>query len=42
MKNGIDNATFPPPASINANGERTWIRDTLKKYCDGNWELVQD
>lgn len=42
MKNGIDNASFPPPASINADGERTWIRDTLKKYCDGNWELVQD
>ena len=39
IKNGINNADFPSPIISSTDGETTWIRDTLSKYCDGNWEI---
>ena len=42
IKNGINNADFPSPIISSTEGEVTWIRDTLSKYCDGNWEIVEN
>ena len=42
IRNGINNADFPSPIISSTDGETTWIRDTLSKYCDGNWEVVDN
>ena len=39
IRNGINNTDFPSPIISSTDGETTWIRDTLSKYCDGNWEV---
>lgn len=42
IKNGINNTKFPSPSFVAKDGERTWLRDTLKPYTDGNWEIVDN
>lgn len=42
IKNGIKNADFPSPIISSTEGETTWLRDILSKYCDGNWEIVNN
>lgn len=39
MKNGMNNTEFPAPIISSSEGSTTWLRDTLGKYCDGNWEI---
>lgn len=38
IRNGINNADFPTPRISNTQGEVTWLKDILSKYCDGNGE----
>lgn len=40
MKNGMNNTEFPAPIIASSDGDVTWLKDTLGKYCDGNWEVV--
>lgn len=42
IKNGIENVNIPPAAHSNKLGEKTWVRDTIAPYCDGNWEIVNN
>lgn len=42
IKNGISNVEFPAPIISTSEGSVTWLKDTLAKYCDGNWEVVNN
>ena len=40
----IRNVTFPKPsdAKLSRESDKQWIQSTLSKYCDGNWEIVDN
>lgn len=42
MKNGINAVDFPTPSYSPKDGEVTWLKSTLSKYCNGNWEIVDN
>ena len=39
IKNGINNVNIPPAIHAGKSGEKTWVRDVIAPYCDGNWEV---
>ena len=41
ISNGIDNVDFPTPTITASDGSVTWLKDTLRPYCNDLWE-VQD
>lgn len=42
IETGIDNVQFPEPIINNQEGSTYWLKDTLRKYTDGNWEIVDN
>lgn len=42
IKNGLDNVVWPSVKLSDNKGQITWIKDNLSKYCDGNWEIVDN
>ena len=42
MRNGIDNVDFPTPTITASDGSVTWLKDTLKPYCDNDLWEIQD
>lgn len=44
IQDGINshNVNFPIYSSARKNVSPTWLKDTLGKYCDGNWEIVDN
>lgn len=39
LKNGINSVEFPTP--LYKTEDLTWIKDTIKPYCNGNWEIEE-
>lgn len=42
MKDGIDNVSWPTPLHRGEFGSVDWIKDTLKPYCNGSWEVLDN
>ena len=38
----IDNIQFPEPIINNQEGSTYWLKDTLRRYADGSWEIVDN
>lgn len=42
MKNGIDSINWPTPTYRGEDSSVDWLQDTLKPYCNGAWEVVDN
>lgn len=42
FKNGFDNVTWPVPTDRSKGGSSSWLKDTIKPYCNGVWEIVDN
>ncbi len=44
IKNGLNTVEFPSPYDfrLDINSDRNYIKSTFSKYCDGNWEIINN
>ena len=44
IKKGIENADYPRPsdAKIDRDGDKEWLKNTVSKYCNNQWEVVDN